>query len=180
MAARISMAALISQVRTLIGDPAGASAALTDDEIQAIMDTHRQEARYLALEGQRDYEAGSLVYKSWQAPQGQWENNAVLTDTQYLVLTPSAADYAAGRWTFATSQTGVLLTGWSYDLYAAAVDLLEAWAAKAASEYDFSVDGASYHRSQKAVGLRALASEYRKKIQVKTICQVREDVSYVE
>lgn len=184
MAARVSMAALISQVRTLIGDPSGVSQALTDDEIQAVMDTHRQEARYLALKGLLDYEAGSPVYKVWQvptervqAPQGQWESSAALVDTQYQALTPSSADYVTGRWTFGTSQTGVLLTGWCYDLYGAAADLLEAWAGKAAGDYDFTADGATFHRSQKAEGLRKLAAEYRKKAWVRSVLQVRGDLS---
>jgi hypothetical protein len=36
----------------------------------------------------------------------------------------------------------------TYDLHAAAADVLEERAAALAGEYDFSADGASYHRSQ--------------------------------
>lgn len=176
MAVRVSMAGLIEQVRVLVGDPAGSGQALTDQQIQDVMDTHRWEARTAPLRGLVSYEAGSPVYKTWKAAYGHWEADAVLQDAQHQTLTPSAADMIGGRWTFATSQTGVYLTGWTYDLYAAAADLLEAWAARAAAEYDFTADGASFHRSQKGQALRTLAGEYRKKQQVKVGLQIREDV----
>ncbi len=50
-----------------------------------------------------------------------------------------------------------------YDAYAAAADLLEAWAAKEKLAFDFDADGQSFKRSQKAQALLGLAREYRKK-----------------
>jgi hypothetical protein len=76
------MAELITQVRTLIGDPARTDQAMTDQEIQNAMDVHRWEARYMPLGGLVSYEAGVAVYKTWQAPFGQWEGDAVLSDAQ--------------------------------------------------------------------------------------------------
>ena len=56
------------------------------------------------------------------------------------------------------------MTGKVYDVYAAAVDLLEAWQAKVALEYNFSAEGQSFQRSQKLAQLAALAETYRKRI----------------
>ena len=49
-----------------------------------------------------------------------------------------------------------------YDAYAAAADLLEAWAAKEKLAFDFDADGQSFKRSQKAQALLELAREYRR------------------
>lgn len=174
---RVSMMGLITQTRLLIGDSAE---MVTDDEIQNVMDTHRQEARYQLLKKLVSYESGIAVYKTWQAPCGYWERSVMLSDAAHNELTPVTEDWLTGQWEFATSQTAVYLTGWTYDLYMSAADLLEVMAGRCASEYDFTADGASFHRSQKAEAYRRLAAEYRKKQQVKTVSQIREDVSYVD
>ena len=49
-----------------------------------------------------------------------------------------------------------------YDAYAAAADLLEAWAAKEKLAFDFDADGQSFKRSQKMRALLELAREYRR------------------
>lgn len=178
MTVRTSMAELIIRVRTLIGDPAGTDQAVTDQEIQDVLDTHRWEVRYMPLKGLKSYETGAVVYKTWEAPFGQWEGDAALVDTQYSELTASAADLISGRWTFEVSQAAVYLTGWTYDLFGAGADLLEVMAAKVAIEFDYTADGATHHRSQKAEAYRRLASEYRRKQQVKVIPQTRRDLVY--
>jgi len=180
MTVRASMADLITQVRTLIGDPAGTDQAVTDQEIQNVMDTHRWEVRYMPLRGLKSYETGTVVYKTWEAPFGHWESNVALFDTQYVGLTASEADFISGRWTFEDSQAAVYLTGWTYDLFGAGADLLEVMAAKVSMEFDYTADGTTRHRSQKAEAYRKLAAEYRKKQQVRFIPQVREDLGHDE
>lgn len=177
MSVRTSMSELITQVRTLIGDPSGTDTAVTDQEIQNVMDTHRWEVRYMPLKGLKSYENGTLVYKIWEAPFGHWESNAMLFDTQYAEITATTSDYISGRWTFEDSQSDVYLTGWTYDLFGASADLLEAMAAKVAVDFDYTADGATHHRSQKAEAYRKLAAEYRKKQSVRFIPQIREDLS---
>lgn len=179
MTVRASMAELISQVRTLIGDPAGTDQALSDQEIQNAMDIHRWEARYMPLKPLPTVlPGGTMVYLIWIAPVGQWESDAALVDAQYGGGVPSVADFITGRWTFAVSQASVMISGWFYDLYAASTDLLEAWAAKSAGDYDFTADGSSFHRSQAGESLRKLAAEYRKKQRAHFIPQVRGDLGY--
>lgn len=178
MSVRTSMADLISQVRTLIGDFAGTDQVLSDQEIQDAMDVHRCEARYMPLKPLVSYVNGVTQYLIWVSHLTHWESNAVLVDDRYRSLIPGEADCINGRWAFSSSQTAVLITGFSYDLYGAAADLLETWAAKSATEFDFSADGATFHRSQKGEALRKLATEYRKKQQVMVIDQTRSDMEY--
>ena len=176
MAARSGMVVLIGRIRSMIGDPAGADQVFSDDEIQYAADVHRWEKRYAPLKGLVTYTNGVPGYLTWVAAEGNWESDAVLSDAQYGVLTPSGTDAINGRWTFAASQAAVYITGWFYDLFGAAADLLEAWAAKTASDFDFTADGASFHRSQKGAALRVMAEEYRKKQRVHVIQQERGDL----
>ncbi len=64
-----------------------------------------------------------------------------------------------------------------YDVYGAAADLLEMWAAKVALEFDFNTDGQSFHRSQRQVALLRLAAQYRRQQRPVTAKLIRSDVS---
>lgn len=175
--ARESMIRLIDRVRDLIGDPAGAEQTFTDDQIERALDVHRWEVRYKRLTPLPTYQNGEVLHLEWVAESGDWEEDTQVFDSHFQGLTPVAVDALNGRWTFGESQADVFLNGKTYDLYGAAADLLEAWAARVAVEFDFDADGASYKRSQKSHMLRALAKEYRLLQQVKTIVQVRSDVN---
>jgi hypothetical protein len=63
-----------------------------------------------------------------------------------------------------------------YDIYAAAADLLEMWAAREKLSFDFSADNAQYRRSQKVANLLDLAAQFRRRQQVQVIRQVRDDI----
>lgn len=65
----------------------------------------------------------------------------------------------------------------TYDLYAAAADLLEAWAAREKLNFDFDTDGQSFKRSQKAAALLALAREYRRQQRPASVAMVRTDAN---
>lgn len=64
----------------------------------------------------------------------------------------------------------------TYDLYAAAADLLEMWAAREKLSFDVTADGQTMHRSQKAATLLALAATYRRQQRPQVAMQVRSDV----
>ena len=121
--ARSSMAALITQVRLLVGDPAGASAVFSDDELQTFLDNNATEAFYEALEAEPTIAAGgATTYLTWRHAAGWWEADEVLTDSSYNELTAASADRQRGRWTFAASQSAVLITGTHFDVYMAAAE----------------------------------------------------------
>jgi hypothetical protein len=63
-----------------------------------------------------------------------------------------------------------------YDVYGAAAELLEMWAAREKLSFDFSADGAQYRRSQKVANLLDLAAQFRRRQQVQVIRQVRGDI----
>ncbi|MCX7670395.1 MAG: hypothetical protein N2439_10020, partial [Anaerolineae bacterium] len=125
MAVRATMADLITRIRLLINDPAGASQVFTDQQVQDALDRHRTEVRYLTLTAAETITAGAVDYLDYYADVGDWEADEALYDGAYALLTPSAADRLTGHWTFAASQPPpVLITGKHYDVYAAAADLL--------------------------------------------------------
>lgn len=157
MAARTTMAALITLVRGLINDPAGASQAFTDDQIQASLDEYRlyQNDNPTSLSNQ----AGTVI--GWKSSYRYWESDAVLVNGSSSILSALSSDPITGLWTFTANPTSVYVSGWVYDLYASAAELLTLWAGKLTSEITkFSADGSSYEivslKSQKL----ALASLY--------------------
>lgn len=179
MAVRASMAELIARVRTLIGDPAGASQTFDDQTLQDYLDRHQTVARYARLRPEASYGAGGVSqYLDYYADVGDWEADEQLYDGAYNPLTPTTSDRLTGHWTFASSQLPpVLIVGKFYDVYAAAADLLEAWAAREKLSFDFSADGQSLQRSQKARAILELAREYRRQQRPTSVGMVRNDVA---
>lgn len=162
---RDGMTALIDRVRLLVNDPAGDGQVFSDQEIQDFLDLHRAHVRYLPLDEAPTYSAGAVGYYDYVTDRGHWEADLVVQDGAYGTLTPASIDLLTGHVHFTVSQTPpVLITGKVYDVYAAAVDLLEAWQAKVALEYNFSAEGQSFQRSQKLGQLAALADTYRKRM----------------
>ncbi|MEZ0396829.1 MAG: hypothetical protein ABWK53_10430 [Anaerolineales bacterium] len=170
------MSNLISLVRDLIGDPAGAEQTFTDDQIERSLDVHLWEFRYLPLKPLPVMVNGATEYRDWCSEEQYWEADVVLYDGAYTQLTPDNSDPLHGRWSFSTGQTAVLISGRVYDPYGAAADLLEMWAGRVAIEFDINADGTSMQRSQKQQALRALATEYRKQQRIVVAQQVRNDV----
>jgi hypothetical protein len=178
MAARTTMAPLITKVRELTNAVTG---DFTDDQVQAFLDRHRIEFRYQYLCELATRAAGGVVeYKTFTlerlAPR-MIEGNAgsdpdayFLYDNSYAALTPTTEDLVNGRWTFTTQPAmPVIILCWAYDFYAAAVDLLEEWAAKLRTAQtlalkSFKDNGQEFvwQSDEKATSLSGLADEYRK------------------
>ncbi len=171
------MADLISRVRLLVADPAGASQVFDDQAVQNALDRHQIVVRYAELRAEPTFGATGL-YQDYYAGMGDWEADEALYDAAYIALTPSAADRLTGHWTFEAGQLPpVYIVGKSYDMYAAAADLLEAWAAREKLNFDFDTDGQSFKRSQKAAALLALAREYRRQQRPASVAMVRTDAN---
>ena len=177
MAVRATMAELISRLRTLIGDPAGASQAFDDQTLQDYLDRRQTVARYALLRAEGSPRPdGTVDYLDYYADVGDWEADEKLYDGAYGLLTPASVDRLTGHWAFSTSQPPpVLIVGKFYDVYAAAADVLEAWAAREKLSFDFDADGQSFKRSQKAAALLALAREYRRQQRPARVAMVRSD-----
>lgn len=157
------MAALISRTRDLISDPAGISQVFSDDDIQGALDRRRLDVRYLELTWAEQIGAGGAVsYLDYWAPVGEWEGGETLQGGNWQTLTATTVDRALGKWTFASSTAPpVFLTGQTYDIYRAAVDLLRQWKAKLKlTSYDFSSDGQSFSRKQRLEAIDQLVADY--------------------
>ena len=162
MAARASLASLITRVRTLIDDNA-TTKTFTDDEVQAALDNWRTDVRYLELRPAETRTASGVEYRDYYAPCGDWEDDYTLLDSGYSPVVADVAEPLLGHWGFTTGQGATLyITGKFYDTYGAAADLLTAWAAKEKLSFDFNADGQSFNRSQKVKALLELAGEYRR------------------
>lgn len=161
--ARTTMMALIDRLRKLINDPAGTDEVFTDDDLQGFLDGGRVDVFGELLSSVPELVNGTTLYRAHLSQQGMWESDVALVDGSGVTLTPTTSDCMVGRWDFTAGQAPpVRVTGKYYDLNDAAATALEAWAAREALAYDFSADGASYRRSQKAENLRALAATFRK------------------
>ena len=182
MAARTSMATIISRVRRLIADRDPAAPVFSDQDIQDALDTHRTHARYQFLrpEGTRPPGGGLIQFLDYYADGfGQWEDGAQLVDGTFNVLDPASytADLLTGHWSFAaTTNWPLYVTGYAYDTYAAAADVLEEWASLLKLEFDFATHLSRFQRSQKSAACLALAATYREKQMPTTVKMIRSDI----
>lgn len=160
--ARPTMAALIALVRTMTGSPTASE--FTDDEIQNALDGRRREYRYAALDALETRTASGVEYHDFTAPYRHWEDGVALVSGAYAPLTPDDSDLINGRWSFDADMNGsmpILLSGFSYDVNAAAADICTEWAAKLARDFDFQADQDEFKRSQKRAGLLEAAKSFR-------------------
>lgn len=175
------MSALITRVRKLINDTAGASQRFTDDETQDALDRFREDVRYLRLlPGETIATGGAVSYLNYYSPKGwgDWETDGVLQySSTWATLTPATSDWLTGLWTFSSNQNpDVYLTGKTYDVYGAAAFLLREWAALEKLSFDGSGSGRSFSRKQKYEMLSDLASQYERRQRPKSVRMVRSDM----
>ena len=163
MAARTTLATLISRLRRLVADPAGVGQVWSDDDLQAFLDDLQRRANvdYFELTPAGNFAAGVTInHLIYSAPCGDWEA-ATLYSQAGAALSPSSADLNQGRWTFASDvPPPVYIVGTCFDIYGAAADVLRARLAASAEEFDFKTDDQEFKRSQKSTGLRATIAQY--------------------
>lgn len=181
--ARSTLAAMITKVRGLIDDPAGAGAIFTDDQIQEALDDRRDEARYYPLAEHETIAPGgaSTSYLTFTSPVGAWEGGVELVNASYTVLTPATSDLWAGRWTFnAEPDLPVMITGFTHDVYGAAGDLLLQRATIESDSFSVSADGLSLQRGEKQANYQARAYDLLAKARTRSIRMVRTDEAWTE
>ncbi len=179
--ARSTMAALILRIRDLINDPAGSSQVWTDDQIQGVMDESRVDYGNEVLQAVPSFSGTTIQYLDYYHDLGGWEDGMVLKQYLTQVVTPTTSEPIAGHWSFSTSKLPpIYITGSLHDIYRAAADLLERWAAKWVLSYGFSSDGQSFQRQQAATMLQALAKTYRQKQRPRMIIATRSDLTAKE
>ena len=179
MSVRSGMFDLINLLDRLINDED--NTYHNEQEIQDALDQNRAEARYLELDAVKSIaEGGAVTYMTFIAPRGltHWASDGTLLNYDYATLTPSTSDWMAGRWTFSSEPTKpVKLLGFTYDVYAAAADLLDVRASMLSEDLQsFSGQGGAFTYAAKSPSLRSQAKAYRAKARVQTIDLVRTDV----
>src|SRR5260221_4184906 len=174
MALRSTMANLISRVRILINDPAGASAVFTDLDIQNVCDESRLDLNNEPLETAPTYASGTIQWLNYWHSLTNWEDGMVFKQYLTVTVTPASIDPIAPLFVFAASTfPPVFVTGSVHDIWRAAADLAERRAAFSVLSVDFSSDGQSFKRSQMSAGWLALAKVYRMKQRAGTMSMTR-------
>lgn len=180
------MASLITKVRQLTN---ATTSDFSDDLVQGFLDRHRVEFRYWELCPIPTRAAGGVVtYKTFELDrhrprmiegnEGADPDAYQLLDNTYAALAPATEDMVNGRWTFTAEPTRpVMIVCWAYDFYAAAVDLLEEWAAKLRASQSQTVLKAVEDNGQRfewqatdvqATSLSALADTFRSRMCIET------------
>ena len=164
------MAALIERVRLMVGDPVIAgtptTSVFTDQQIQDALDHHRTDVFQDRLVPRPTPTPTTVDYKDYQARAGFWEDDVTIVDATWTAVTPAGEDLNTGHWTFTVSENPPLfITGKAYDIYGAAVEILEAWqgSATALGIDSFAEDGQSFQFGQRTNKIAAMANEYRRK-----------------
>jgi len=175
--ARASMAALITRVRDLINDPAGGSQVWSDDQIQDVMDESRLDIVNQIMTPKPTYTTGQILFLNYYTAMGGWEDDYVIKQYLYNTVTPNTLESIAGHFAFnSTTLPPLYITGKQHDIYRAAADLLERWAAKSLQQFAFSSDGQSFQPQQVVDNISKLVKLYRGKQQARTISMARTDL----
>jgi hypothetical protein len=172
------MASLITRVRQLINDTAGASQQFSDQEIQDVLDYSRQDISNMPLTAYPTYSGSTILYLDFYSDSAPWEDGFTLKQYLTVTVTPSSSEPIVGHFVFATTTLPpVYITGNLHDPYRASADLLERLSARWAMSYNVSVDGQSLQRGQAFTALQALAKSYRMKQRAHVIGFSRSDIS---
>src|SRR5260221_10246216 len=178
MPVRATMANLILRVRLLINDPASVNQQWSDSVIQDVMDESRMDVVNGSMIPKPVYSGSGLLFLDYFTELGGWEDGAVIKQNLSIPVTPSLIEPIAGHFQFATTTLPPLyITGSVHDVYHAAADLLERWAASFVMSYSFSSDGQSFQRQHVAPALQALAKTYRRQQRAGVISMTRSDLS---
>ena len=196
MTARTGLSSLITELRGMTEAGTAdytvtSSTFWSDDQLQDILDIHRQDVIHEQLQPYPVQVAGgSVSYKDYRSSFGYYEATTGGTAVFY-VQDPTGAtvgtanytpDYRRGVVLFSANQFGTAyyLTGSSYDLNASAADV---WRRKAAhvapTSFDFSTDNHSISRSQVYAHALEMADYFENKSgnAVQSVQMYRSDVA---
>lgn len=155
----------------------------SDEEIQRVLDRHKQEYIHEPMDAQPTYESGSTVFKQYLLGVGNVESGTAVFKIEDTAGTVSGytVDYTRGIVTFSTDQSGKAFywSGFAYDLDAAAADIWRMKASHVAGLVDFSTDGHSVKRSQQAQQYLTMANYFQQRSAsegVQTVRIVRDDL----
>ena|SRR5258708_23850148 len=189
MAVRSTMAALILRVRLLINDtlPIGSGQVFADQDIQDVLDESRLDVFNSEMRADPTFTGATFQFLDYmttfggEKALGGWEDGMVLKQYLTTVVTPATIEPIVGHFTFAANTyPPVFISGKIYDVYRAAADLLERWAAKWTLLYTVTVDGQHLRPGMVADAQQKLAKTYRMKQRAGSITTRRSDIAAEE
>lgn len=177
MAIRSGMSNLVQRLRNLTGAGtaefvSGTITYWTDDHLQAILDGHYTHFADRPLEWRTEQINGTANYLNAQAPYKDLEE-ATSGTARWAVRDSAGAfigtanysvNYRSGEISFGTVNqmgTAYYLTGYSYDLCAAGVEVMRERLNNFNSYFDFSADNQSFKRSQVRDHLKETITDLR-------------------
>jgi hypothetical protein len=193
MSARTGLTDLLLRVRAMCDagtadytQTGGTAVYWDDDQLQLVLDRHRQEVTFAPLEAiPQRVGGGTVEYREYRSEYANFEKTTAGTSIfiveDGLGANASTADYtpdyARGVVTFTNNQDGTAyyVTGRSYDLNAAAADIWRTKAAQAAKRFDFSTDNHSVSRSQLYKHALEMAAYYEGQQSVRVTTLFRSD-----
>ncbi len=157
---------VVGYVELLVNDQLNERWSATD--ISRVVEKWGIDMNYVILTGieTRVFNAASIFTKFQTPRDRQWvDNEFVVYDGEYNVLTPTVADVENGRFEFATEPIlPVYIVTRSYDPYNAAADLLlEEAGHKAGDVSSFSTQNGTFAYGSKSSNFRDQVRAYRKR-----------------
>jgi hypothetical protein len=186
---RATMLALIQRTKQLLGPCADDT--LSDSDIQDALDRYRIKLNLLQLMPLDTVMPGGQVrYYEFTAPFTDWEqgyiiqasgnqaSGATLGDgSAWQAVTPTVAYDLDGRWRFADYFfCDLFITGYSYDVYAAAASCVDQLAATQLRTFSFTAGGQTFNKNQILQNYREFARDLRRQARLVSADMVRGDV----
>lgn len=153
--ARTGMTNLIDRLRRAVDD-SGTVQVWTSDQLQTTLDLYKLRIQREELAMETTYTgAGTFVYQTYHSGYENYEEGTAYFQVEDGMGTQRGtedytANYATGLITMNADQggTALYLSGWSYDINAAAADCWRERAGKVSSYYNVNLDGHNLSRAQ--------------------------------
>jgi hypothetical protein len=154
---RAELLDLRAKLRLLVGDPAGATEAFSDDDLDRFLLDHRTGRRTFALSPAPTPDGRYLLYTGPPS----WADDVELVNSGGVVLNPDTTDLVSGEFGFvASTLPPVYANGSTYNVHGAAVGVARAWIGKLKlSEFDLKVGEIDLAKQQKIENLETLIRE---------------------
>lgn len=192
MTARTSMAELLLTLRGLTNAGSAeytvnAVSYWTDQQLQDVLDRHVTQIRHEELYAIVYTGIGTIAYFDYQASRRFLETTDAGT-SRFVIQNETGATISTAAWsvnyprglvTFGTDTEGLTryLTGYSYDMNAAAADVWQQKAAHYVTAYDVATDNHNLRRSQIIQNCMMLAKEFAAGAAVYSVSVERSDTT---
>lgn len=167
MTVRSGMTELVSQFRSYIQE--SGTAIFSDDRIQQLLDSNSNYFFEAQLYSVPQRYHGSIIYQQYLSDYHWLEGTASSTSKIYnangTVVTNYTSDFINGKFTFNSNTLGTVyyMDGRTYNFFKA---VSEGWKEKAsyyATQFDFTVEGRSYKKSQIVKSCMDMSKEFESK-----------------